>query len=213
RSSNLLAALGRSGNDFALAAADMSTGQFSVTGLKGMEIGPELARLAPREVLAPDGVLTDETLAPLLKGPALTPLPSSRFDSAHGERALKAHYGLLSLDGLGQFSRAELSAAGALIAYLELTQKGRKVALQRLARVSPKHFMAIDAATRRNLELTDTLSGAPGSLLATIDCTVTAAGARELAARLAAPLTDVAAIAARHDAVELFAGDSQVRRV
>ncbi len=215
RSSNLLAALGRSGSDFAIAAADMSTGQFSVTGLKANEIGPELARLAPRELLAPDGLLADEALADLLKalGPALTPLPTSRFDSAGGERALKTHYGLLSLEGLGNFSRAELSAAGALIAYLDLTQKGRKVALQRLARVSPRHFMAIDAATRRNLELTQTLSGArSGSLLAGIDRTVTAAGARELAARLAAPLTDVAAIIARHDAVELFAGESELRR-
>jgi len=78
---------------------------------------------------------------------------------ANGERALKAHYQMLSLDGLGAFSRAELSAAGALIAYLELTQKGRKVALARIARVSPAHFMGIDAATRRNLELTQTLSG------------------------------------------------------
>ena len=106
----------------------------------------------------------------------------------------------MSLDGLGNFSRAELSAAGALIAYLELTQKGKRVALGRLARVSPENFMAIDAATRRNLELTETLSGARGgSLLATIDRSVTAAGARELASRLAAPLTDVKVIAARHD--------------
>src|SRR3954471_8011652 len=68
RASNLLAALGRSGSDFAIAAADMSTGQFSVTGLKGNEIGPELARLAPRELLAPDGLLADDELAALLKG-------------------------------------------------------------------------------------------------------------------------------------------------
>ena len=93
-------------------------------------------------MLAPDGLLADETLAPLLKalGPALTPLPSARFDSASGERALKAHYGMLSLDGLGNFCRAELSAAGALIAYLDLTQKGQQVALQRLARVSASAF-------------------------------------------------------------------------
>ena len=73
--------------------------------------------------------------------------------------------------------------------------------------------MAIDQATRRNLELTQTLSGARGgSLLSVIDRTVTAAGARELAARLAAPLTDVKAIAARHEAVGFFAGDSELRR-
>ena len=215
RSANMLAALGRAGNDFALASADMSTGLFQVSALRESDIAAELARIAPRELLAPDGLLAHESLAPLLKalGPALTPLPSSRFDSAAGERALTGHYGLMSLDGLGSFSRAELSAAGALVAYLDLTQKGKRVALARLAKVSPKNFMAIDAATRRNLELTETLSGArAGTLLATIDFTVTAAGARELGMRLAAPLTDVKAIAARHDAVEMFARDSELRR-
>ena len=215
RSANMLAALGRAGNDFALASADMSTGAFEVSALRESEIAAELARVNPRELLVPDGLLAHEALAPLLKamGPALTPLPSSRFDSASGERALSGHYGLMALDGLGSFSRAELSAAGALIAYLDLTQKGKRVALGRLARVSPKNFMAIDSSTRRNLELTETLSGARGgSLLAAMDRSVTAAGARELAARMASPLTDVKAIAARHDAVEFFSKDSELRR-
>jgi DNA mismatch repair protein MutS len=215
RASNLLAALGRSGSDFAMASADMSTGEFSVAALTREEITTELARLAPKELLLPDALLAQDDLTALFKslGTALSPLPASRFDSANGERALKTHYSMLSLDGLGAFSRAELSAAGALIAYLELTQKGAKVALQRLVRVSPSHFMGIDAATRRNLELTQTLSGQrTGSLLAQIDRTVTAAGARQLAARLAAPLTDVKQIAARHDAVEAFAKNSELRR-
>jgi DNA mismatch repair protein MutS len=215
RASNLLAALGRSGADFAIASADMSTGEFSVAALGREEIATELARLAPKELLLPDALLVQEDLAALFKslGTALSPLPASRFDSANGERALKTHYNMLSLDGLGAFSRAELSAAGSLIAYLELTQKGAKVALQRLVRVSPSHFMGIDAATRRNLELTQTLAGQRGgSLLAQIDRTVTAAGARQLAARLAAPLTDVKQIAARHDAVEAFSKDSELRR-
>jgi DNA mismatch repair protein MutS len=215
RASNLLAALGRSGADFALASADMSTGEFSVAAVGAAEIATELARLSPRELLIPDALLAQEEFAALFKslGAALSPLPGSRFDSANGERALKAHYNMLSLDGLGAFSRAELSAAGALIAYLELTQKGRKVALQRIARVSPSHFMGIDAATRRNLELTQTLAGQrSGSLLAQIDRTVTACGARMLAGRLAAPLTDVKTIATRHDAVEAFAKDSELRR-
>jgi len=215
RASNLLAALGRSGADFAIASADMSTGEFSVAAVGQAEISTELARLSPRELLVPDALLAQEEFAALFKslGAALSPLPGSRFDSANGERALKAHYNVQSLDGFGSFSRAELSAAGSLIAYLELTQKGAKVALQRIARVSPAHFMGIDAATRRNLELTQTLSGQrSGSLLAQIDRTVTASGARLLSARLAAPLTDVAQIEARHDAVESFSKDSELRR-
>ena len=215
RASNLLAALGRSGADFAIAWADMSTGEFSVAAVGQSEIATELARLSPRELLTPDSLLAQEDFAALFRtvGSALSPLPASRFDSANGERALKTHYNVSSLDGFGGFSRAELSAAGSLIAYLELTQKGKRVALQRITRVAPSHFMGIDAATRRNLELTQTLAGQRGgSLLAGIDRTVTAGGARMLAGRLAAPLTDVKAIGARHDAVESFAKDSELRR-
>ena len=156
RASNILAALGRSGADFALAAADMSTGVFWVAALERAGDRRRTGPGRPREILVPDGLLAHETLGGVLKasGAALSPLPSSRFDSAHGERALTSHYGIAALDGLGSFSRAELSAAGALIAYLELTQKGQQARLARLTRVAPSHFMAIDAATRRNLELT-----------------------------------------------------------
>jgi DNA mismatch repair protein MutS len=215
RASNVLASLGRAGSDFALASADMSAGDFRVGRVDAADIAAELARLAPRELLAPDGLLADETLAPILKalGPALTPLPSVKFDSGAGERALKSLYRVLALDGLGQFSRAELSAAGALVGYLELTQKGKLPALKPLTQLAPRAFMGIDAATRKNLELTETLSGARnGSLLAAIDRTVTAAGARELGNRLSSPLTDTHAIAQRHDAVALFAADSELRR-
>jgi len=226
RASNILAALGRSGGSFALAAADMSTGRFEVSAVAEEEIAAELARLSPKELLLPDALVNHGSVGesqsdkkidfkPVFAALkiALSPLPAARFDSDAGARALQSHYGLLSLDGLGAFGRAELSAAGALIAYIDLTQKGRKVALRRLAKVQPAQFVGIDAATRRNLELDQTLSGARnGSLLATIDRTVTAAGARLLAARLAAPLTDVRAIAARQDAVEGFAADSELRR-
>jgi DNA mismatch repair protein MutS len=166
-------------------------------------------------LLLPDALVAHERFKPVFAGLkiALSPLPASRFDSEAGARALLAHYGLLSLDGLGSFGRAELSAAGALVAYIDLTQKGRKVALRRLAQVQPAQFVGIDAATRRNLELDQTLSGARGgSLLATIDRTVTASGARLLAQRLAAPLTDIAAIAARQDAVQGFAEGAEQRR-
>jgi DNA mismatch repair protein MutS len=215
RASNILAALGRSGSSFALAAADMSTGTFEVSAVQESEIAAELARLSPKELLLPDALAAHEELKPVFRslGIALSPLPASRFDSDAGARALNTHYGTLSLDGLGAFTRAELSAAGVLIAYIDLTQKGRRAMLRRLARVSPSHFVGIDGATRRNLELDRTLSGSrSGSVLATIDRTVTAAGARLLASRLAAPLTDIAAIAARQDAVECFAGDAELCR-
>jgi DNA mismatch repair protein MutS len=214
RSANILAALGRAGGDLALASADMSAGEFRVGAVAAADLAAELARLSPREVLAPDGLLADEAVGPILKalGPALTPLPSIKFDSAAGERALKSLYRVAALDAFGSFSRAELSAAGSLVGYLELTQKGKLPALKPLVQLAPRAFMGIDAATRRNLELAETLTGERrGSLLAAIDHTVTAAGARELAARLSSPLTDVKEIAARHDAIAFFLGSTELR--
>jgi DNA mismatch repair protein MutS len=214
RASNTLASLGRAGGALALAAADMSAGTFSVSRIDAGDLATELARLRPSEVLAPDSLLADEKIAPVLKSlkAALTPLPSIKFDSAAGERALKEYYRVATLDGFGTFDRAELSAAGALVAYLDLTQKGKHPVLAPLSQDSPDRFMGVDAPTRRNLELTETLSGArKGSLLSVIDRTWTAAGGRELSRRLAAPLTDPDAIALRLDAVGYFVGETDLR--
>jgi len=207
RTPSVLAAIGRSAGALALASADISTGDFAVEPATRETLAQALSRLSPREVLAPDALLADERIATTLKelGPRLTLRPSVYFDSQSAERALKALYGVAALDGLGQFGRAELSAAGSLVSYLELTQKGKFPALKPIKREGETGRMAIDPATRRNLELTETLGGERrGSLLSVIDCTVTAAGARALYQRLAAPSTDPAAIALRLDAVAYF---------
>src|SRR5690606_27871865 len=150
-----------------------------------------LARLAPAELLVPERLAGDPALTAALADwrTVATVLPGSRFDSENGRRRIEALYGVAALDGFGAFGRAELGAAGGLVDYLELTQKGRLPRLAPPRRWSPGGLMEIDAATRRNLELTRTLAGERrGSLLATIDRTVTGAGARLLAARLGAPL-------------------------
>jgi DNA mismatch repair protein MutS len=208
---NILAALGRAEGGLALASADMSAGAFTVSQVAAEDVAVELARLAPSELLAPEDIVS-EGFFPKSDDGTLTILPGVKFDSAAGERALKTYYGVAELAGFGAFSRAELSAAGALIGYLELTQKGKMPALQPLARETASAFMAIDAATRRNLELTQTLAGEKrGSLLAVIDRSKTAGGARLLAVRLASPLTDAGAITARQDAVAFFAAESDLR--
>ena len=214
RSANTLAALGSSGGEWALAAADISAGDFRVSGVAVRELPVELARLTPKELLVPDGALSDEIIAPALKAlsASLTPLPAIKFDSVSGERALRELYRVASLDGFGAFTRAELSAAGALVGYLNLTQKGKLPALKPLVRCGENAYMAIDAATRRNLELVESASGGiKGSLRCTIDLTVTAAGAREFAARLSSPLTETASITARQDAVAFLAADPDSR--
>ena len=204
RAANYLVALAQAEGALALAWAEMSTGEFAVMGVTHASLPAALARLEPGEILVPEPLLQAPALFELFAEwkQALTPQPRTLFDSTAAGRELARLYRLASLDGLGSFGRAELAAAGAILGYLRLTQNG---VLPRLARLSATHAgasMAIDAATRRNLELTAALEGgAAGSLLAVIDRTVTGGGARLLRARLTAPLTAPAAIAERLDAV------------
>ena len=204
RAANYLAALAQAEGTLALAWAEMSTGEFAVMGVSEASLPAALAGLEPGEVLVPEPLLEAPALFELFAEwkEALTPQPRSLFDSVAAGRALASFYGLASLDGLGSFGRAELAAAGAVLGYLKLTQKGQVPRLARLRSTETGAAMAIDAATRRNLELTATLDGgSAGSLLSVIDRTVTGAGARLLRARLTAPLTKPAAIAERLGAV------------
>src|SRR5207245_263437 len=144
--------------------------------------------------------------------PVLTPLADLRFDSTAARRRLEEFYGIKALDGFGQFGRAEIAAAGALVDYVALTQPGGAPHLAPPLLVAPGSVMQIDAATRRNLELMTTLSGERrGSLIGAIDRTLTGPGARLLAEHLAAPLTVVPAIGARLDAVKFLVDRADMR--
>ena len=211
RRHNYLAALARAEGRLGLAWCDISTGDIAAGPASVATLGAELARLEPGELLLPDSLLAQPELFELFGEwkQKLTPLPGPRFDAASGEKRLKALYQVAALDGFGSFTRAEVAAAGALVDYVALTQKGRLPQVKPLVRLESDAVMAIDAATRRNLELTETLSGErAGSLLACIDRTLTGAGARALAQRLSAPLNRAEAIAARLDQVELFVADA-----
>jgi DNA mismatch repair protein MutS len=216
RRHNYLAAVAPAGAELALAWLDISTGDLACAATDPRALATELARLDPGEIVLPDSLLSRAETAQALEDwtSRLSPLPSARFDSQSGARRLKAAYRVEALDAFGDFTRAELAAAGALIDYVETTQKGRVPALKPPVRQHQGATMAIDAATRRNLELTRTLAGERElSLLTTIDRTVTGAGARLLASWLAAPLTDAAAIGRRHDMVASFidGGDERAR--
>ena len=179
RRHNFLAALGQSQQALALAWLDVSTGAFSTGPASEQGLAAELARIDPGELLLPERLLEAPALRPLWRDwqDRLTPLPDREFESLNGERRLKAGFAVAALDGFGSFSRAELGACGALIGYVELTQKGRLPHLAPPRRVVPGSHMQIDAATRRNLELLASLSGERrGSLIAAIDRTVTGAG-------------------------------------
>ncbi len=214
RRHNYLSGLAEAGGEMGLAWLDLSTGAFALAPTSEAALAGDIARLSPGEILLPERLLTRPALFELLAEwkPALTPLPNSRFESDAGRRRLQEFYGVGALDGFGNFGRAELAAAGAVVDYVGLTQQGRAPHLDPPRRVVPGSVMQIDAATRRNLELVTTFAGERrGSLLATIDRTLTAAGARLLAEHLAAPLTEPAAIAARADAVQFFVDRPETR--
>ncbi len=184
---NWLAAVGRAGDEWATAAADISTGRFELIACGPGELAAELARLSPAETIAEGSIAGVRTTG-----------GKGGFDSVAGERALKSRFGLATLDGLGAPSRAELAAAGGLLAYLDATQKGAGILLDGPRRIARSSHVAIDAATRDSLELTrSAFGGTAGSLLAEIDRCQTSAGHRLLAEDISAPLTERSAIEAR----------------
>jgi len=191
----------------ALAWIDISTGLFRISEAGPGELPAALARVEPREVLLPERFARDEEMRSALDhaGAAVTPLPAAFFEAGTAEGRLCALFGVQSMDAFGAFSRAELSTGAALVAYVEKTQVGQRPRIEPPRREIGSDFMRLDAATRANLELFRTVSGKrDGSLLAAVDRTVTAAGARLLAERLASPLCDPARIEARLDQVQLL---------
>ncbi|MDB5689760.1 MAG: mismatch repair protein MutS [Sphingomonas bacterium] len=204
RSQNWLVAVACVGGAAGLAAADISTGRFELAAVAPGALDAELARLSAAELIVAEGME--------MPPPGAHACPAAGFDSVAAERRLKALFGVATLDGYGGFGRAELAAAGGLLAYLDTAGQGKLPFLQPPERRGSGDHMMIDAATRESLELTAAQGGGrKGSLLDTIDRTVTGAGARALAADIGAPLADRATVEARLDLVARFEGDGALR--
>ena len=232
---NYLAALVIEGDRAGLAYTDITTGEFAATQLAREEVPRELARLRPRECLVPApeespnrngggkgaGNKDSIELRPNHQGSIsispdihLTPLPPYRFEPGAARQALLGHFGVTTLEGFGcEGKPLAIRAAGAILHYLRETQKGSPAQLTTLRTYSTDRFMVLDPATRRNLELTETLRErkVQGSLLGVLDRTLTPMGGRLLRARLAQPLVDRKAIEARLDEVEAFVEEGIVR--
>ncbi|ASP85658.1 MULTISPECIES: DNA mismatch repair protein MutS [Sinorhizobium] len=210
--SNYLMALARirSGSEpaYALAWIDISTGIFRLAETAESRLLADILRIEPRELILPDTVFHDPDLRAVFDvlGRVAVPQPAVLFDSATAEGRISRYYGVGTLDGFGSFSRAELAAASAAVSYVEKTQLQERPALGIPERESAASTLFIDPATRANLELAKTLSGSrDGSLLKSLDRTMTSGGARLLAERLMSPLTDPERINQRLDSIEVLA--------
>ena len=207
RENNYLSALAEVGGQYGLAWLDLSTGGFMVQPIHKGDLNAAIERIEPKEILTTDKIYD------LLNGDSrVTTQSASLFDSENARKRLEKIFGVGTLEAFGGFSRAEIAAAGALVDYVERTQIGHMPYLAKPQQVSAGGTLEIDAATRRNLELTRTLTGdRKGSLLEIIDYTITGPGARLLQATLSAPLTDIAAINKRLDRVACFVDEAPLR--
>jgi len=205
RENNYLCAVSEMAGQFGIAWIELSTGEFNVQPVAEKSLISTLERIAPREILIAQTLLDrNETIGTAVHlRDIMSPLVASMFDSQNAEKRLEKQFGVGTLKSFGGFSRAETSAAGTLLDYIDRTQKGKVPHMQRPRQIANGDIMEIDAATRRNLELMRTLSGEKrGSLLSCIDMTVTSCGARLLQNRLSAPLMCIDTITARQDEVE-----------
>ncbi len=218
RESNFLGALAllRGGEEAALAAVDLSTGEVLVQTTSAQQLASDVTALSISELVMADPPPGGEepstswraAIDRIVGAARITLQPTSCFSVQTGEDRIKSAYRVYSVDGFGTFTRSEKSALGALLSYVETTQVGRLPALQSPRRIAPGATMAIDNATRLSLEIVRSQNGdREGSLVAAVDRTVTGPGARLLAARLSVPITDVAVIRRRLDAVEWLAGE------
>jgi DNA mismatch repair protein MutS len=206
---NYLTAVIREDDRYGLAYADITTGEFAATQLHGRRaLTEELARINPVELLVPEN---DVTLYDL--GTAVSHLPPWRFEEGSARQTLLRHFQTSTLAGFGIEGKSLATrAAGAILHYLQETQKGATGQIQRLASYSTDGFMALDSNTRRNLELLESLAGVrQNGLLGVLDKTVTPMGARLLRQRVTRPLLTLESLNERLDQVETFYADALLR--
>lgn len=204
KSNNYLACLSRISGSIALAWVELSTGSFQVQSITEKGLYSFISAVNPKELLIQEGKSFEPDDAFQM---ALTKLPDTIFDSGNAASHLMRIYDLKSLDSYGDFSRAEISACGTLLDYIDRTQKGKIPYLSKPQRITDQSIMHIDAATRRSLEITSTMSGEKkGSLLDAIDHTLTSSGGRLLQAHLSSPLTNLATIQNRLNLIECLSG-------
>ena len=214
RAHNFLMALYPQEHSFSLACVDISTGEFFIESHNNGDLSSVLHRIIPQEILLPEPCLNRADVQSIWQDwkSKIQPLPLPRFD--RGEERLTSFFNIKTMEIFGSFTEIELATAGALLDYVLITQKKNSVLLSHPKKMAPSDFLELDGFTRRNLEIVTTFSGEKtGSLLDTIDETVTPMGARLLAMRLSNPLKNLTTLQERQNSVQFFITHNSTRNL
>jgi DNA mismatch repair protein MutS len=211
---NYLASVYIQENKAGIAYLDITTGEFAGTQIEGEDVQAqmrsELMRINPSETLHSEAQLMGNSLPG-----TQTPVPNWYYEPGRAEELMKSAFGVSSLDGFGLHNHTlTVQAAGALLKYLQETHRDALKALSGFTTYSLADFMVLDAETRRNLELTETLreNKVEGSLLSVLDNTRTPMGKRVLLQWVNKTLLNLQAINSRLDMVEFFFQDGVLRK-
>ena len=213
KKNNFILSISKLNNNLGLSWLDISTGEFFTQEIlltdrkEPVLLSTTIARLNPVEIIVSDQYIQTSSIFSIFNEhrEKLSVLPQARFNSENAQKRLTEIFQVETLDAFGNFARSEISAAGVLMDYIENTQKGKMPRIMSPIKVYEAHVMEIDGATRRNLELLETISGdKSASLLGTIDRTITGAGGRLLSYHLSNPLKDMYEINERLDVIEFF---------
>ncbi|OAB79458.1 DNA mismatch repair protein MutS [Wolbachia endosymbiont of Laodelphax striatellus] len=215
KSNNYLASIVEQNDEYAISWLELSTGKFfhTLTSLKALD--SDLLRISPRELLISEKFIEDEKIRSILKNYkiSITQHAQSFFEYSKSHRTLCEFYKIRELGSIGNFSKVEIMACGALLEYVRVTQRGSIPRLEFPKTYKQQNFMLIDASARRNLELFSTQFGEKkGSLISVIDHTVTASGGRLLKQMLASPLACSKAINLRLSTAQFFVNNHDSRR-
>ena len=221
KKNNFLLTLAKVNDTLGLSWLDISTGDFYLQEVllkakdEGVVLAGILSRLNPVETVISDAYLQNPQIFNVLNDyrDQLSVLPQARFNSENAKKRLETVFKVEAVEAFGNFTRAEITAAGVLLDYVENTQKGKIPLISKPVKVTESQIMEIDGATRRSLELVEALTGDKNScLLGVIDRTVTGAGGRLLDSRVSNPLKDIEGINRRLDSVEFFTRFNRIRQ-
>lgn len=193
-----------------LAWLNLSSGEFRVSELSRSELSATLERIRPAEIVIPETLVLE-----CASGVSLTRRPDWHFDAEAATRELCAHFNTATLSGFGADDLSSaIAAAGALLRYALSTQSGKLPHVQALVVERNSTYLGLDTATRRNLELTETLRGqAAPTLCSLLDTCITSMGARALRHALHHPQRDTSLAAARHEAIAALLDENACRMI